>query len=154
EEVANMDRSRFFGPKPARRALPLALLAALVVPSAAPLARGADTSLAYPPARKGDVADDYHGTQVADPYRWLEALDAPDTKQWIEAQNTLTFGYLEKGAEREAIRKRLTELWNYPRTSIPVREAGLLFYRRNTGLQKQSPLFVRRSAADEPRLVL
>jgi prolyl oligopeptidase len=154
EEVVDMDRGRFLGPRRARPALPLVLLAAFVVPAAAPLARGADTSLAYPPARKGDVADDFHGTKVADPYRWLEDLDAPDTKQWIEAENKLTFSYLETGPEREAIRKRLTELWNYPRTSVPTIEAGMLFYRRNTGLQKQAPLFMRGSLTGEPKLVL
>jgi prolyl oligopeptidase len=128
-----------------------ALLAAL---AAAPARLAAESSLAYPPTRKSDVADDYHGTKVPDPYRWLEDLNAPETREWIDAQNALTFGYLENGPEREAIRKRLTELWNYPRTNVPVREAGRLFYRHNSGLQKQAPLYERRTVTDPPKLLV
>ena len=61
----------------------------------------------YPQARKGDVVDDYHGTRVADPYRWLEDVDAEETKQWIEAENKITFAYLESIPEREFLRERL-----------------------------------------------
>src|SRR5437879_2386390 len=68
-------------------------------------------TIAYPPASKGDVVDDYHGTKVADPYRWLEDVDSPDTRAWVEAENRVTFAYLEQIPERERIRKRLTELW-------------------------------------------
>ncbi len=64
----------------------------------------------YPKADKGDVTDDYHGTVVADPYRWLEDTDAADTRVWIEAENRLTFGYLGSIPEREYIRQRLTVL--------------------------------------------
>src|SRR6266508_287878 len=78
----------------------------------APACAAAQT-LAYPPARKGDVVDDYHGTRVPDPYRWLEDPDAPETRAWIEAENRLTESYLSQIPEREAIRTRLTALWNY-----------------------------------------
>src|SRR5437762_14252087 len=70
-------------------------------------------SITYPPARKGDVVDDYHGTKVADPYRWLEDVDSPETRAWVEAENRVTFAYLERIPERERIRRRLTELWDY-----------------------------------------
>src|ERR1700736_2105664 len=97
--------------------------------------------LTYPVAPRGPVVDEYFGRKVADPYRWMEDLDSPEVKSWVEAENGLTFGYLKALPQREAIRKRLTELWNFPRTEVPKREAGKLFYRRNSGLQKQSVLY-------------
>ena len=126
------------------------LLAAL----AAPTARAADSPLSYPATKKGDVVDDYHGSKVADPYRWLEDLEAPATREWIEAQNAVTFRYLDTIPGREAIRTRLTALWNYPRTGVPVREAGRLFSLRNSGLEKQSRLFMRSTLGDEPQLLI
>src|SRR5689334_18810815 len=69
--------------------------------------------LNYPPAPRGDQVDDYHGTKIADPYRGLENADAPSTQKWVEQENQLTFSYLAGLPDRDAIRKRLTELWNY-----------------------------------------
>ena len=69
---------------------------------------------AYPAALRGDHVDVYHGNKIADPYRWLEDLDSPETAAWVEAQNKLTFGFLEKLPARTAFRERLTKLWNYP----------------------------------------
>src|SRR5512140_2552059 len=92
-------------------------------------------ALRYPPTTKGDVVVGYHGRQVADPYRWLEDLGSADTRAWIDAQNGVTLPFLEKLPCRAALLERLTQLWNYPRTGLPLREAGQLFYRRNTGLQ-------------------
>jgi len=97
--------------------------------------------IAYPVAHRGTVVDEYFGQKVADPYRWMEDLDSPDVKRWVESENALTFAVLKGFTPREAIRKRLTELWNFPRTEVPEREAGQLFYRRNSGLQKQSVLY-------------
>jgi prolyl oligopeptidase len=97
--------------------------------------------LTYRVAPSGPVVDEYFGRKVADPYRWMEDLDSPEVKSWVEAENGLTFGYLKALPQREAIRKRLTDLWNFPRTEVPEREAGQLFYRRNSGLQKQSVLY-------------
>jgi len=113
-----------------------------------------EPSLSYPTSKKGEVVDDYNGEKVADPYRWLEDLGSPETEAWIAEQNRLAFGYLETIAPRAAIVKRLTELWDYPRTGVPAREAGRLFYRRNTGLQKQSPLYERAGVDKAPRLLL
>ena len=67
----------------------------------------------YPPARKSDQIDDYHGTKVADPYRWLEDLDSEETRNWVEAENKLSFGFLASVPARNTIKERLTKLWNY-----------------------------------------
>ncbi|HXF96293.1 MAG TPA: hypothetical protein VNI61_09365, partial [Gemmatimonadales bacterium] len=95
----------------------------------------------YPPTKTVDVVDDYHGTKVADPYRWLEDVDAPDTRAWIEAQNRVTFRFLAGIPARERIRRRLTELWDYPRHGVPLKKAGRYFFTRNDGLQNQAVLY-------------
>ena len=109
---------------------------------------------AYPATQQDTTEDVYFGRRVANPYRWMEELDAPATRQWVEAENTVTFDYLGRLPERDAIKRRLTALWNYPRVQIPVREAGQLFFRRNTGLQQQSVLYRQASLTGAPRLVL
>jgi len=88
-----------------------------------------------------DVTDDYFGRKVTDSYRWLEDLESPETAAWVAAQNKVTFAYLDGIPQREAIRKRLTELWDYQRTGVPVLEAGQLWFQQNTGLQRQSPVY-------------
>jgi prolyl oligopeptidase len=108
----------------------------------------------YPPARKSDVVDDYHGTKVADPYRWLEDPDAPETRAWIEAENQLTQGYLAQIPQREAIRRRLTTLWNYPKYGAPFHKAGRYFFFKNDGLQNQSVLYKQTSLAADPETLL
>ena len=110
--------------------------------------------LAYPVATKGDVVDDYGGTKVQDPYRWMEALDSKDVAEWVAASNAVTDPYLARLPLRGHFNTRLTELWNYPRVSVPVVEGGRLFYTRNTGLQRQSPLFVRANVTAPPELVI
>jgi prolyl oligopeptidase len=110
--------------------------------------------LTYPESRKGDVVDDYHGTEIRDPYRWMEDLNSPEVAAWVAAQNEVTFSYLEQLPMREHFRKRISELWNYPKTSLPRIEGGRLFYRRNEGLQKQSPIFMRASIDGPPRLLI
>ena len=94
----------------------------------------------YPPSKTVEHTDDYHGTKVADPYRWMEDVDSADTKVWVGAQNEATFGFLKNLPKRDAIKQRLTELINYPRYSLPRKEGGRYFYSYNTGLQNQSPL--------------
>ncbi len=88
-------------------------------------------TIKYPASKKAEVSEDYHGTKVADPYRWLENAEAEDTQAWVAAQNVLTFSYLEKIPARELLEKRLTELWNYPRYSVPVREGRRYFFSKN-----------------------
>lgn len=108
----------------------------------------------YPPARKDAQVDDYHGTKVADPYRWLENPDSPESREWIEAENKITFDFLKAIPAREKIRERLTELWNYERFGTPSREGGRYFITRNDGLQNQSVLYTMDSLAGETRLLL
>jgi prolyl oligopeptidase len=127
----------------------LFLIAAAAI---APLAEA--QRLEYPASKKGDVVDDYHGTSIPDPYRWMESLGSTETVAWIRAQNAVTSGYLEKLPYRETLRKRITELWDYPKVSLPYREGGRVFYRKNSGLQKQSVLYMRRSLSGAPRIVL
>jgi len=99
------------------------------------------TALAYPPTRAVDTVDDYFGRKVADPYRWLEDLESADTAAWITAQNKLTFGYLDTLPKRAEIRERLTRLWDFRRTAVPVLEAEAIWFQQNSGLQRQSPLY-------------
>lgn len=110
--------------------------------------------LQYPESKKGDVVDQYQDVSVPDPYRWMENLGSAETVAWIKAQNALSGSYLEKLPHREALRKRITELWDYPKVTLPFREAGRLFYRKNSGLQRQSVLYMRRSLNGPARVVL
>ena len=129
-----------------------ALLAVLFI-SCAPAERPVP-KLTYPVARKADVVEDYHGTKVADPYRWMEDLDGKETADWVAASNAVTEPYLAQLPLRQRFTERLTELWNYPRVSLPSIEGGQLFYTRNTGLQRQAPLFMRAGLAAPPTLVI
>jgi prolyl oligopeptidase len=110
------------------------------------------TALEYPRATKGDVVDET--TKVPDPYRWMEALDSPEVAEWVAASNAVTEPYLTKLPLRAHFNQRLTELWNYPRVSVPILRGGQLFYTRNTGLQRQSPVFMRENRAAPARLVI
>ncbi len=108
----------------------------------------------YPETRKSDQVDDYHGTKVADPYRWLEDLDSAETSAWVEAQNKVTFGYLAQIPERERLHARLKKLWNYERFGVPFREGGRYFYYRNDGLQNQSVLYTMATLASSARVLI
>jgi prolyl oligopeptidase len=110
--------------------------------------------LKYPHTAAVDQVDDYHGTLVADPFRWLEDTDSPQTRLWIEAQNKLTFSFLDTIPEREALRQRLTELWDYPKVWAPLKKGDRYFQLRNTGLQNQDVLYVLEDLQAEPRLLL
>ncbi|MBI3912880.1 MAG: S9 family peptidase, partial [Chloroflexi bacterium] len=111
-------------------------------------------SLTYPATKTIPHTDDYHGTRVADPYRWLEDLDSPETQAWSAAQNELTNAYLAQIPQREKIRARLTELWNFPRVAAPFKRGGRYFQFRNTGLQNQDVLYTMRTLDSEPRVLL
>ncbi|QOY92404.1 S9 family peptidase [Massilia sp. UMI-21] len=111
-------------------------------------------SLTYPVSKKVDQTDNYHGTTVADPYRWLEDANSAATKEWVTAQNQVTQAYLAQIPQRAAIRERLTQLWNYERYSVPGKEGGRYFYTRNDGLQNQSVLYTLKDLGGQPRVLL
>lgn len=129
------------------------LLVALVMTSMA-FNLIAQTRINYPETRKMDTVDDYFGTKVADPYRWLEDDNSEETKAWVTAQNKVTFGYLEGIPERTRLRERLTELWNYERYGAPFKRAGKYFYFKNNGLQNQSVLYVTTDLRDAGKVLL
>ncbi|MHC5756532.1 prolyl oligopeptidase family serine peptidase [Nostoc sp.] len=118
--------------------------------------------LTYPSSYKSNQVDDYHGTLVADPYRWLEDPDSEETRTWIEAQNQVTFSYLSEIPAREKIKQRLTKLWDYEKYGIPFKEGESLrdgsteryFYFKNDGLQNQSVLYTLKTLDDQPKVLL
>jgi prolyl oligopeptidase len=114
----------------------------------------ASHSLVYPPSPKVDQVDDYHGVEVADPYRWLEDPDSDESRQWIEAQNQVTFTYLNDIPVRESLKQRLTQLWNYEKYGIPFKRENRYFYFKNDGLQNQSVLYTLPKLDAEPRVLL
>ncbi|MFN0149696.1 MAG: prolyl oligopeptidase family serine peptidase [bacterium] len=103
----------------------------------------------YPASRIVDVVDDYHGVAVADPYRWLEDADAPETAAWVKAQNEVTFAHLAAIPQRDAIRARMTALWNYERYETPTRKGDWYFYKKNDGLQNQAVVYKQHAATGE-----
>jgi len=119
-------------------------------------ARAADSAALfhYPAAHKGDQVDDYQGTKVSDPYRWLEDVDSAETRQWVQDENRVTFDYLKKLPQRERLKKRLTDLWNFPKFGVPFKEGGRYFYSKNDGLQNQSVLYVQHSLTGPARVLL
>lgn len=111
-------------------------------------------SFTYPPSRRSDQVDTYHGVEVADPYRWLEEPKSAETLAWITAQNQVTEDYLTKIPSRESIKRRLAALWNYERYSPPFKRGGRYFYSKNDGLQNQSVLYTAETLEAEPRVLL
>jgi prolyl oligopeptidase len=109
----------------------------------------------YPKARTVEQTDVYHGTTVRDPYRWLEDADSDETRAWITAENEITEAFLKHVPERDAIRERITRLWDYERFGLPYRRGdGRYFFTRNDGLQNQSVLYVAEGLDAPPRVLL
>ena len=113
-----------------------------------------EDGLVYPVARVSDHVDTYFGTVVADPYRWMEDVDSAEVKQWVDAENKLTQSFLADVPARAKIHKRLLELNDYERFSMPQREAGRYFYRRNSGLQNQAVLYWQQGEHGEAKVLL
>src|SRR5262245_23140162 len=114
----------------------------------------AQQSIQYPKTKKVDHVDTYHGTTVADPYRWLEDDNSAETAKWVEEQNKITFGYLEKIPFRAKIKGRLEQLYNYPKISAPSRKGDLYFFTKNDGLQNQSVRYVQKGLDGKPEILI
>jgi prolyl oligopeptidase len=127
----------------------------LALLSAALTSAGAQRpALTYPTTRTVNVVDRFGSDSVADPYRWLEDLNAPETAQWVSAENAVTESYLRTLPLREPLRARITELWNSPRVSAPRWVGGQWYYSRNTGLQRQSVMYARATLDGPEHVVL
>ena len=133
---------------------PLARFAPVLCLLAALITQQMITANKYPPTRKSDQVDDYHGVKVVDPYRWLEDLDSEETKAWVEAQNKLSFDYLAAIPARNSLKDRITKLWNYEKYGVPFKEGNRYFYYRNSGLQNQSVLYTVTALDAPPKMIL
>ena len=128
----------------------IAITVAIAMLSAQPNAQ----KLTYPVAKKGSQVDTFFGVTVADPYRWLENSDSPETRAWIDAENTLTFDFLSKIPQRAAIKARLTKLWDYERYGTPSREGDWYIFAKNSGLQPQSVIYKTKSLGGTPEVLI
>ena len=128
----------------------LTLIAAFTV------AVAGDTRMKYPETKKIDHVDVHHGTKVPDPYRWLEddVRQSKEVAAWVEAQNKVTFSFLESIPQRAAIKKRLTDLWNYEKYGVPIKSGGRYYYFKNDGLQNQSVMYAMETLTSEPRVLI
>lgn len=113
-----------------------------------------NTKMEYPETRKDNVVDTFYNVAVEDPYRWLEDDNSDETAEWVEAQNKVTFAYLEALPGREEIKSRLTELWDYPKVGSPFKISGRWFIFKNDGLQNQSVLYLMKNLDSEPEVLL
>ena len=117
---------------------------------------GSANELTYPATRRGGQVDDFHGTEVADPYRWLEddVRQSDEVAKWVEAQNEVTFAYLKAIPEREKIEQRITELWNFEKYGSPTKHGGRYFFLKNDGLQNQYVLYQQDTLDSEPSVLI
>lgn len=111
-------------------------------------------SPSYPTTRKVEQVDNYHGTPVSDPYRWLEDDNSPETAKWVEAQNRVTFDYLEKIPFRGQLKQRLEQLYNYPKFGSPSRKGEYYLFSKNDGLQNQNVLYIQKGLSGTPEVLL
>jgi prolyl oligopeptidase len=120
------------------------------------VAMTSDAQISYPETRRMDHVDTYHGVEVKDPYRWLEddVRSSEEVAEWVEAQNKVTFDYLAKIPERERIKRRLTEIWNFEKYDAPFKQGGRYYYYRNDGLQNQWVLYTMDSLDAKPRVLI
>jgi prolyl oligopeptidase len=126
----------------------------IVSPLAVLFAGDSQPAFKYPSAAASNQVDDYFGTKVPDPYRPLENPDSPESRKWIEAEDKITFDFLKTIPERDAIKKRLTEVWDYARFGVPFKEKGRYFLSKNSGLQNQSVLYTSTNLSEPPKQLL
>jgi len=110
--------------------------------------------VSYPETQRGDVTDEYFGVKISDPYRWLEDENSNETKAWVGAQNKTTLSYMEQIPYRDAIKKRLAELWDYEKNSLPIKEGDYYLFYKNTGKQNQSVLYIQKGLDGTPEVLL
>jgi prolyl oligopeptidase len=110
--------------------------------------------LRYPETKKENVADDYNGVKVEDPYRWLEDDNSEQTKAWVQEENKLTFDYLSKIPYREKIKKRIEEMWNYPKYGAPFRKGDYYYFTKNDGLQNQNVWYQQKGMTGKPQVFM
>ena len=110
--------------------------------------------LTYPTTERGAQVDDFFGTQVADPYRWLEATDGEPVRAWVTSQNEMSRPFLDALESRGAIEQRLTALWNYERRGVPTKRGDRYFWYHNDGLQDQDVLMVADAVDGQPRVLI
>ena len=113
-----------------------------------------EAKIQYPVTRKVDQVDDYFGTKVADPYRWLEDDKSEETAKWVQAENAVTFKYFERITFREKLKKRLTEIYNYPRYSSPFRVGEFYIFSKNDGLQNQAVIYIQKGLEGQPEVLI
>src|SRR2546423_4230322 len=115
---------------------------------------GGGTPITYPETKKVDVVDDFFGTKVPDPYRWLENNDSPEVVAWVDAENKVTFAYLDQIPYRAQLKDRLMKLYNYPKFSAPNRRGNWFIFSKNDGLQNQSVYYIEKGLNGTPELLL
>src|SRR5438874_6096198 len=142
-------RASAYSPAMHRRLLPLSILAPIALLCAA----DSPTQFKYPTAPTSDQVDDY-GVKVADPYRPLENPDSPESRKWIEAEDKITFDFLKTIPERDGIKRRLTEVWDYERFGVPFKEQNRYFFSKNTGLQNQNVVYTTANFSEKARDLL
>jgi prolyl oligopeptidase len=119
-----------------------------------PSLHGASSKLVYPETKRGNVVDDYFGTKVPDPYRWLEDDRSAEVEAWVEAENKVTFAHLDQIPYRAQVKERLTKLYNYPKFSPPWRRGEWFFFSKNDGLQNQSVYYMQKGLNGTPEVLL
>jgi prolyl oligopeptidase len=115
---------------------------------------GQQDRINYPDTKKENITDDYHGTRISDPYRWLENDTSAETEAWVREQNKVTFGYLEKIPFRNQVKERLTKIWDYPKYSVTFKKGERYFYFKNDGMQNQSVLYMQENLEADPEVLL
>src|SRR6266446_5206554 len=130
------------------------LALSIVPPLAVLFAADSQRTFKYPLAPTSNQVDDYFGTKVPDPYRPLENPDSPESRKWIEAEDKITFDFLKTIPERNGIKKRLTEVWDYERFGVPFKEKGRYILSKNSGLQNQNVLYTSTNLSEQPRELL
>ena len=128
----------------------------MLVSACSPQTEDEPETISYPETRTVDHVDNYHGREVADPFRWLEddVRESNDVANWVAAQNEVTFAYLATIAERDRIEKRMTELWDYERFGLPTKAGGRYFYAYNDGLQNQDVIYMQETLDAGPKLLI